>query len=83
MVLSVLFFQFLGHLFWNSRHPRKIKQINFMKKPIRDFDKMHRIFHLTNRDGGINSAPTDGLPLDIDFLDQPSNRVCDDLGQVA
>lgn len=52
-----------------------------MKKPIRDFDKMHRIFHLTNRDGGINSAPTDGLPLDIDFLDQPSNRVCDDLGQ--
>lgn len=42
---------------------------------------MHRIFHLINRDGGINSAPTDGLPLDIDFLDQPSNRVCDDLGQ--
>ena len=55
-----------------------------MKKPIRDFDKIHKIFHVTNRDGGINSTPTDGLPLDIDLLGQPSNfvdRVSDDLGQ--
>ena len=55
-----------------------------MKKSNRDFDKMHRIFHFTHRDGGINSAPTDGLPLDIDVLGQPSNfvdRVSDDLGQ--
>ena len=51
-----------------------------MKKPIRDFDKIQKIFHVTNRDGGINSTPTDGLPLDIDFLGEPDG-VSDDLGQ--